>query len=127
MVGSTFFAGVALLTLAAPFELTAPLLRLPRQSVSNLEAAVLCAFVCGGAAMVWSREPLHWRTRLTTPWIALLAAMLVAAAVSPISRVNALHMTGRLAAAFGVYTMIILLVLTIATNRIAKATESYDA
>lgn len=31
------------------------------------------------------------------------------------------------AAAFGVYTMIILLVLTIATNRIAKATESYDA
>ncbi len=31
------------------------------------------------------------------------------------------------AAAFGVYTMLILLVLTIATNRIAKATESYDA
>ena len=45
MVGSTFFAGVALLTLVAPFELTAPLLSLPRQSVSNLEAAVLCAFV----------------------------------------------------------------------------------
>jgi hypothetical protein len=105
MVGSTFFAGVALLTLAAPFELTAPLLRLPRQSVSNLEAAVMCAFVCGGAAIVWSRQPLHWRTPLTSPWIALLAAMLVAAAVSPISRVNALHMTGRLTAAFGVYLL----------------------
>src|SRR5207245_9363983 len=30
-----------------------------------------------------------------------------------------------LAAAFGIYTMIILLVLTLLTNRITKATESY--
>jgi hypothetical protein len=105
MIGSTSFAGVALLTLVAPFELTAPLLRLPRQSVSNLEAAVMCAFVCGGAAIVWSRQLPDWRTPLTLPWIALLAAMLVAAVVSPVSRVNALHMTGRLTAAFGVYLL----------------------
>jgi len=105
MVGSTFFAGVALLTLAAPFELTTPLLRLPRQSVSNLEAAVVCAFACGAAALVWSRQLPDWRTPLTAPWVALLAAMLIAAAVSPVSRVNALHMTGRVAAAFGVYLL----------------------
>jgi hypothetical protein len=119
MVGSIFFAGVALLTLAAPFELTAPLLRLPRQSVSNLEAAVMCAFVCGGAAIVWSHQSLDWRTPLTSPWIALLAAMLVAAAVSPISRVNALHMTGRVTAAFGIYLLAVNGITTSARLRAA--------
>jgi hypothetical protein len=105
MVGSTFFAGVVLLTLIAPFEATTPLLRLPRQSVSNLEAAVLCAFVCAAAALAWSRRLLEWRTPLTAPWTALLLAMLLASAVSPVSRVNAFHMTGRIAAAFGVYLL----------------------
>src|SRR5439155_1278508 len=47
----------------------------------------------------------EWRTPLTPPWIALLLAMLVASAASPVSRVNALHMTGRLGAAFGVYLL----------------------
>ncbi len=105
MIGSTFFAGVAMLTLIAPFELTTPLLRLPRQSISNLEAAVLFAFVCAAAAVVWSRRLPVWRTALTTPWIALLLAMALASALSPVSRVNALHMTGRMAAAFGVYLL----------------------
>src|SRR6266705_5240717 len=52
--GATAFAGVALLTLAAPFELTEPLLRLPRQSVSSLEMALLLAFAGWGAALVFS-------------------------------------------------------------------------
>ena len=59
MVGNTFFAGVALLTLVAPFELTSPLLRLPRQSVSNLEAAIVSAFV--GAALAVRRHPSRTR------------------------------------------------------------------
>ena len=106
MVGSTFFAGVALLTLVAPFELTAPLLRLPRQSVSNLEAAVLCAFVCGAAALAWSRRLPEWRTPLTPPWMALLARDGRRVGASRRSRgVNAFHMTGRIAAAFGVYLL----------------------
>jgi O-antigen ligase len=102
MVGSTCFAGVAVLTLIAPFEMTAPVLRLPRQSVSNLELAVLSAFVCGAAALAWSRRPPVWRTPLTTPWLVLLAAMCIASLVSPVSRVNALHMTGRAGVAFGI-------------------------
>jgi hypothetical protein len=105
MVGSIFFAGVALLMLAAPFELTTPLLRLSRQSISSLEAVVLCAFVCGGAALVWTGRRPEWQTSLTSPWIAVLAAMVVASAVSPVSRLNAFHMTGRVAAAFGVYLL----------------------
>jgi hypothetical protein len=103
MVGSTFFAGAALLTIAAPFELTTPLLRLSRQSISSLEAVVLCAFVCGATALVWAGRVAEWRTPLTGPWIALVAAMLVAATLSPVSRLNAFHMTGRIVAAFGVY------------------------
>ena len=105
MAGTTLFAGVGLLTLVAPFELTEPLVRLPGQSVSNLEAAVLCACACGAAALVWSRRLPDWRTPLTMPWVALLLAMVVASAVSPVSRENALHMTGRIAAAFGVYLL----------------------
>lgn len=102
---TTAFAGVALLTLVAPFELTSPLLRLPRQSVSNLEAALLFAFAAWGLALVWARRFPHWRTPLTVPWVALLTAMAVASAASPVSRMNAFHMTGRLAAAFGVFLL----------------------
>src|SRR5713101_1112047 len=54
MASLTLIAGVALLTLAAPFELTEPLLRLPRQSVSSLEMALLLAFAGWGAALVFS-------------------------------------------------------------------------
>ncbi len=103
MVGTTCFAGVALLTLVAPFELTAPVLRLPRQSVSNLEAAVLCVGLGVAAALVWSRRLPDWRTPLTQPWVALLLAMFVASVMSPVSPANALRLTGRLGAAFGVF------------------------
>ena len=99
------FAGVALLTLAAPFELTEPLVRLPHQSISSLETAVLLAFGAWAAAIAVSRRLPDWRTPLTLPWIALLVAMFIASIASPVSRVNALHMTGRLAAAFGIYLL----------------------
>ncbi len=112
MAGTTLFAGVALLTLVAPFELTEPIVRLPRQSVSNLEAAVLCAFACGAAAVIWSRRLPVWQTPLTAPWVAVLVAMFVASAIAPASRVNALHMTGRLGAAFGVYLLTVNAVTT---------------
>jgi hypothetical protein len=105
MVGSTCFGGVALLTLVAPFELTAPLVRLPGQSVSNVEAAVLCACVCASAAFVWSRRPGDVFTPVTLTWVALLIAMAAASAMSPVSRVNAFHMTGRAAAALGVFVV----------------------
>ena len=96
------FAGAALLALVAPFETTAPLVRLPSQSVSNLEAAVVFACLLGGAAILARRLLLASATPIAAPWIAFLAACAVAALASPVSRVNALHMTGRLAAAFAV-------------------------
>ena len=117
MAGTTLFAGVALLTLVAPFELTEPLVRLPRQSVSNLEAAVLCAFACGAAGVIWSRRLPVWQTPLTQPWVTVLVAMLVASVIAPVSRVNALHMTGRLGAAFSVYLLAVNAVTTPARVR----------
>ena len=118
MESHTLFAGVALLTLAAPFELTEPLLRLPRQSVSSLETAILVAFAGWGVVLVASRRVPEWRTPLTLPWATLLLAMFVASIASPVSRVNALHMTGRLASAFGVYLLAVNGITTHARLRI---------
>ncbi|HZR23392.1 MAG TPA: O-antigen ligase family protein [Vicinamibacterales bacterium] len=99
------FVGVALLAVVAPFETTAPLVRLPGQSISDVEAALLVAFLVWGAGMVMWRALPEWRTPLTAPWVALLVVCGVASLFSQISRVNALHMTGRLGAAFGVYLL----------------------
>jgi O-antigen ligase len=103
--GILLFGGVALLTFAAPFELTEPLVRLPRQSITSLEAAILVAFAAWAVVVAASRRLPQWQTPLTLPWVVLLAAMIVASLASPVSRVNALHMTGRLTAALGVYLL----------------------
>ena len=77
--------GVLLLAVLAPFELTRPLLRLPGQSLSNVEAALLVACVVWVATVAWSAQ---WRLRripLATVWAAFVLAMAVAAlsAVEP--------------------------------------------
>lgn len=96
------FAGVALLALVAPFETTTPLVRLPAQSVSNLEAAVVFACLVGAASILARRLLLAGAPPIAAPWIAFLVACAIAAVASPVSRVNALHMTGRVGAAFAV-------------------------
>ena len=59
MGGIFLFGGVALLTFAAPFELTEPLVRLPRQSITSLEAAIMVAFAAWGIAIAASRRLPH--------------------------------------------------------------------
>jgi len=102
---ATAFAGVALLALVAPFERLEPLVRFPGQSVSNLEAALGAACAAWLGALIWTRRMPRWRTPLTGPWLLLVAAMALAAVASPVSRLNALHMTGRVVAAFAVYLL----------------------
>ena len=102
---TTAFAGVALLMLVAPFERLQPLVRLPAQSVSNLEATLAAALLAWGLACGWARRAPIFRTPLTGPWLMLLAAMACAAFAARTSRLNALHMTGRAVAAFGVYLL----------------------
>ena len=102
---SVAYAGACVLALAAPFELTQPILRLPSQSISNLEALLLLVFAAWFAALVSSRRLPRWDTSLTWPWMALLGAMMVAAVAAPGARMNAFHMTGRFMVAFGVYLL----------------------
>src|SRR5438094_524711 len=115
------FAGVVLLSFVTPFEATRPLLRLPSQSISTLEAAVLLSFGVWALALIASTSRPAWRTRFTAPWLALVAAMTVASLLSSVSRTNALHMTGRIAAAFGVFLLTVAGVTTQARLRIALA------
>jgi O-antigen ligase len=92
-------AGVVVLLLAAPFETTGPWVRVLWQSMSSLEVVVLVVCALWAAARVRSGATARWRTPLTVPGVALLAALGVASIAAPADRVNALHMTGRLAAA----------------------------
>jgi hypothetical protein len=99
------FVGVSLLALAAPFETTRPLLRLPGQSLSNLEAVVVVAFGGWLAAVAWSSRRPDWGAPLAPAFLVFVAAMGLAALAAPADRVNALHMAGRLLAAFGIYLL----------------------
>jgi hypothetical protein len=103
--GTVAFYGLLLITLAAPFEMQAPLVSLPGQSISNLETCVAVAIVAWAAALAMTRALPAWRTPLTWPWMASLAAMAAASAFSPVSKMNALHMTGRGVAALAVYLL----------------------
>src|SRR5262245_1343928 len=98
-------AATSLIAIAAPFELMRPLVRLPSQSISNLEAVVAFSLVCWLASLAWAQQRPRWRTSLSVPWLALIAVMAVAASAAPSSRANALHMTGRIAAALAIYVM----------------------
>src|SRR5262245_36325442 len=95
--------GVFLLAVLAPFEMTAPLLRLQGQSVTNLELAVLLACTAWAVTVVWTAEwpraAVPLATPLAAPGAAFVAAMGVAAIAATAQRTNASHMVGRLAAA----------------------------
>jgi len=99
------FVGVSSLALAAPFETTRPLVRLPGQSLSNLEAVILAAFGVWLAALACSSRRPDWRSPLAPAFLVFVAAMALAALAAPVDRVNALHMSGRLVAAFGIYLL----------------------
>ncbi|MGE5245804.1 MAG: O-antigen ligase family protein [Betaproteobacteria bacterium] len=99
---ATAYAGVCLLALVAPFELSQPLVRLPGQSVTNLELALIVACGAWAIAALVRRDVAWWRQPIAAPWLAVLAAMAAAAALAPGDRANAIHMVGRLGMAFGV-------------------------
>jgi hypothetical protein len=107
MINTTAFVGVCALALVAPFEVRQPILRLPWQSVSNVEAVLAGVSGVWLASLVWSRRWPRWQTPLTGPWLLLLAVMFVAAAAAPSARVNALHMAARLTIGFGVFLLTI--------------------
>jgi O-antigen ligase len=102
---SVAWMGVGLLLVLAPFETVRPLIVLPGQSISSVEALLLAIFLSWLAAAAYVRVLPIWRTPLTLPWVVFLAAMGLAALLAGDHRANALNMVGRLGLAFGVYLL----------------------
>ncbi len=104
-VERTAAVGIALLILVAPFEGLQPLLQLPGQSVSSVEAVFL------GVCLATSLAVLVFRAVPAPPWRELYpwGAVVVAAGLSALTvgefRANALHMAARLAMAAVVFTL----------------------
>jgi hypothetical protein len=105
IVATTAHIGVCVLALVAPFELLRPLVRLPWQSVSNLEGVLAVVFCAWLWSIVTTGTWPRWQTPLTYPWLVLLAVMVVSAVTAPAGRVNALHMAGRLTIGFAVFLL----------------------
>jgi hypothetical protein len=105
IVTTTADVGVCALAIVAPFELLRPLVRLPWQSVSNVESVMAVVFCAWLWSIALTATGPRWQTPLTYPWVAWLAAMSVSAATAPAGRVNALHMAGRLTIGFAVFLL----------------------
>src|SRR5262249_48759160 len=97
-------AGAFVLAALAPFEATAPIGRLPGQSISSLEAIVIASLAAWALSLVIERR-LPAAPPLASSWIAFIFVMAVAALAAGPLRANALRMTGRFVAAAAVYCL----------------------
>lgn len=105
VVAVTGWVGVCALVVVAPFEMTRPLVRLPGQSLSNVEAVLVAVVGLWAAAALALRIAPAWRSPLTLPWVVLVGASAVAALAAPADRTNALHMAARFGLAFSVFLL----------------------
>ena len=105
------------LVLVAPFEALRPLVTVPGQTLTTVEAALAGALGAWLLTLLTTRTRPAWRTALTRPWLLVVAAMLAAALAAPAHRNNALNMVGRLGLAFGVYLLAVNGVLAAARLR----------
>jgi hypothetical protein len=121
MAATTAYVGVCALVIIAPFELLRPVVRLPWQSVSNVEGVLAVVFCAWLWSIVSSGTWPRWQTPLTYPWMVLLSAMTVSAIMAPTGRVNALHMAGRLTIGFAVFLLTVNGISTPARLRRAMA------
>lgn len=117
LAATTAYAGICALIVVAPFEAQQPLLDLPGQSLSTVEAALFCVLGAWAFSLAVARVLPAWRTPLTAPWLALIVTMAVAALAAPVHRANAINMAGRAAFAFGVYLVVVNGVTTAARVR----------
>lgn len=100
--------GAVVLVLVAPFETLNPILRLPGQSLSTVEAVLLAVLAACAIALATSAT---WPAVPAIPaaaWTAFVAATMVSAVFAPALRTNALHMTARLALAAAVWAVTVI-------------------
>ena len=95
-----------------PFEQLQPVLVLPWQKITSLELVLLAATAIWVGALLWCRTLPPWRTPLTAPWLAALAALVVAALVAPAHRADALKVVARLGSGFVIYLMAVSAITT---------------
>ena len=97
--GWTACAGVMLLVCAAPYETLRPLVTLPGQTLTTVEAALL--LVCAACAVAIALERRWPRVPVVDAalWTGFVGAALLAAALTPNFRGNALHMAARMGVA----------------------------
>jgi hypothetical protein len=84
------------LIIATPFETRHAVLALPYQQLTFPELVWLLAALAFVAAHLTRRQMPVWRTPVTTPWLAWMTLMVLAAMFADADRANALKTTGRL-------------------------------
>ena len=97
--------GLIALVLVSPFEALRPLLRIPGQSFSTVETALVCVIVACACATAISRRWPRVGLADAMPWAALVCAAVVSALVAPVFQSNALHMAARVAVAALVWAL----------------------
>ena len=90
------FAAICALVVATPFETRHAVIALPYQQLTLTELVWLVAATAFVAAHVARRKMPVWSTPVTTPWLAWMAMMAVAAVLTDADRTNAIKTTGRL-------------------------------
>jgi hypothetical protein len=98
-------ASVLLVAAVSPFErsLTAPV---GGFMVTTVEAAIAAAIASGLVAFRRAPSSAGWRTPITVPALALIACALAASLAAPEFAASSLRVSGRLAAAFLLFTVV---------------------
>jgi hypothetical protein len=94
------FWGTCFPFVVAPYERLEPLLALPGQNVTTVEAAIAAATTAWLVAFLTAGGPLAWRTPLTWPVAVWLGASAIAALAAPVFYVSAVKVVARLAIGF---------------------------
>jgi O-antigen ligase len=100
------------LVLVAPFEMLRPLLRVPGQSLSNVEAILVVSVLVWSIAAITAGGDMPWRSPLAAPLFTLAAVAAVTAGLAPAFHANALHMAARL----GLLALLVVMVGTTVTT-----------
>lgn len=98
-------ASILLVAAVAPFERPLPV-SLAGFTLTTVELAIAGALAIGAVAVRREPSAFAWRTPITVPALAVLACAVAASIAAPEFRGNAFRLTGRLAAALLLFTLI---------------------
>lgn len=99
--------GAVALALVAPFEALRPVLVLPGQSLTTVEAMLAVVALLVASSLLSARRLPVTDARDVTAWLLFLAVAASAALTASDYRANALHMTARFAMAFIVWVIVV--------------------